>query len=81
MAAWLTYVRQGGSVAALLYVMVAEGATGGELGRFDAREGLAIDTEGVEPDGKEPEPLGARNHDAQRFAVDLYGDGTAASGL
>jgi hypothetical protein len=81
MAAWLTYVRQGSTVAALLHAVLAKGAAGGQLGRFDAWEGLAVDTESVEPDGKKPEALGTWNHNAQRFAVDLYGDGTAASGL
>ena len=81
MAAWLTYVRQGGTVAALLYATLAERAAGGQLGRFDARKGLAVDAEGVEANGKEPEAFGTWNHDTQRFAVDLYGDGTAASGL
>jgi hypothetical protein len=58
-----------------------EGAAGGELGRLDAGEGLPIDAERIEADGEEAEATRRRDDDAKGLAIDLYGDGTAASGL
>jgi hypothetical protein len=63
------------------WALFVHGATDRHLGRRNGVEGLAIDTEGIEPHGKETEPSGIWDDDAQRFAIDLYGDRPAASGL
>mgnify|MGYP007022292806 CR=1 FL=1 len=45
---------------------------------LDRGEGLPVDAEGVEAHGEEPVPLGFRDHDAERFAVDFDGYGLVA---
>jgi hypothetical protein len=46
----------------------------GVAGRFNGGEDLAIDREGIEPDGEETVALIGGDDDAQRLAVDLDSD-------